>query len=239
MKIRFDEYSFIGGRSHNEDSLFCGEKSGKGVFVLCDGSGSDGNGAVASSVVSKAIGFSLENSTPGSWSMKRAFENADKEIKQAQKQPGQADMRTTTAVVHIDRHSAYLAHCGDTRIYYLSGSNSPLITADHSVSYRKYAQGQISFDDIHDDEDRNCLTEALGNPKTSPTLAKKKIELLPGDGFLICSDGFWVHLLEEEIYIDYIKSENSGRWLEFMLLRILPRLNRNSDNLSAICITVE
>ncbi len=239
MKIRYDEYSYIGGRLHNEDSLFCGEKSGKGVFVVGDGSGSDGNGAIASSVVTKAIGYSLENAVPGSWSMRRAFVNADKELKGAQQKPGLADMRTTAAVVHIDHGSAYLAHCGDSRIYHLSGGKSPLITADHSISYRKYVEGEITFDDIHHDEDRNHLTEALGNPKTSPTLAKKKIHLSPGDGFLVCTDGFWVNLLEEEIYIDYIKSENSGRWLEFMLLRILPRLNRQSDNLSAITITVE
>ncbi len=239
MKIRFDEYSFIGGRLYNEDSLFSGEKDGRGVFVLGDGSGSDGNGSVASSVVTKAIGYSLQKSVPGSWSMKRAFERADKELKEEQKKPGLADMRTTAAVVHIYEDTAYLAHCGDSRIYYLSGGDSPLITADHSISYQRYLAGEISFDDIHSDEDRNHLTEALGNPRTRPTLAKKKLSLSEGDGFLLCSDGFWSSLMEEEIYIDYIKSENSGRWLEFMLLRILPRLDRNSDNLSAICITME
>ncbi len=239
MKIRFDEYSFIGGRLYNEDSLFCGEKDGRGVFVLGDGSGSDGNGSIASSVVTKTIGYSLEKAVPGSWSMKRAFEHAAKDLKAEQNKPGLADMRTTAVVVHIDGDTAYLAHCGDSRIYHLSGSDSPLITADHSISYQKYLSGEISFDDIHTDEDRNHLTQALGNPRTSPTLAKRKLSLSAGDGFLLCSDGFWSRLLEEEIYIDYIKSENSGRWLEFMLLRILPRLDRNADNLSAICITIE
>ncbi len=237
--IRFDEYSYIGGRSHNEDSLFCGVKGSKGVFIVADGCGSNGSGAVASDIVSKAMGYSLQNAVPGSWSMKRAFSLADTEIKQAQQLPGQADMRTTVAALHIEKDVAYLAHCGDSRVYYLSGSNSPLITADHSVSYRKYLNEMISFDDIHDDEDRNCLTEAMGNPITTPTLAKKKIHLKKGDGFLLCSDGFWEKLLEEEIYIDYIKSETGGRWLEFMLLRILPRLNEASDNLSAIVVTME
>ncbi len=239
MKIKFDEYSYIGGRTHNEDSLFCGEKNSKGVFIVADGCGTNGNGAVAANIVSKAIGYSLQNTVPGSWSMKRAFSIADSEIKHAQKLPGQADMKTTVAVLHIDKDSAYIAHCGDSRVYYLSGGSSPLITADHSVSYRKYLDGIISFDDIRIDEDRNCLSEAMGNPITVPTLAKKKITLKKGDGFLLCSDGFWEKLLEEEIYIDYIKSENGGRWLEFMLLRILPRLNETSDNLSAIVVMLE
>ncbi len=239
LKITYDEYSNCGDRTHNEDSLFCGERLQKGVFVVADGFGGNASGAVASGVASKAFGNSLAKSVAGSWSMRRAFEAADKELKSEQKKHGLADIRTTIAALHIDHGSAFLAHCGDSRIYYLSGSNMPMITADHSISYRKYQDGIIDYDEIRYDEDRHNLTESLGNPRVSPTIAKKKIALKSGDGFLLCTDGFWQNILDDEIYIDYLKSESTGRWLEFMLLRIMPRLKEDADNLSAICVMME
>ncbi len=238
MKITYDEYSNRGDRAHNEDALFCGEKNNKGVFVVSDGFGTDGNGAHASGVVSKALGMTLADTVAGAWSMKRAFETADRELKSAQKKYGNADTRATVAALHIHNDTAFYAHCGDSRIYYLSGSNMPIITADHSVSYKKYRDGIIGFDEIRYDEDRNNLTESLGNPRVRPTLLKKKVNLNSGDCFLLCTDGFWQNILDDEIYIDYLKSESSGRWLEFMLLRIMPRLQEGADNLSAICVMV-
>ncbi len=238
MKITYDEYSNRGDRPHNEDALFCGEKSNKGVFVVSDGFGG-GNGAVASGVASKALGRTLADTVVGAWSMKRAIENADKELKTQQKKHGLANIGATVAALHIDHDSAFYAHCGDSRVYLLSGSNMPIITADHSVSYQKYRDGLIDFDEIRYDEDRNNLTESLGSPRVRPTLAKKKVNLKSGDGFLLCTDGFWQNILDDEIYIDYLKSETSGRWLEFMLLRIMPRLQEGADNLSAICVMVE
>ncbi len=239
LKISYDEYSNSGDRFHNEDSLFCGERSRKGVFIVADGFGSDGSGTVASGVASRIMGRELGKTIAGTWSMRRAFEAADKELKNEQKKHRQGDIRTTVAALHIDHDSAFFGHCGDSRIYYFSGSNMPLITADHSVSYRKYIDGVIEYNDIPTDEDRHHLTESLGNPRVSPTLSKSKISLKRGDGFLLCTDGFWQNITDDEMFVDYIKSESTGRWLEFMLLRIMPRLREGADNLSAICVMME
>ena len=63
-------------------------------------------------------------------------------------------------------------------------------------------------------------------------------QLSPGDAFLLCSDGFWEYLYDEEILIDFLKAETPEHWAELMLLRILPRITQETDNMTLLTVFV-
>ena len=101
--------------------------------------------------------------------------------------------------------------------------------------------GEISREEINFDEDRSSLLRAVGDtsrclPEWGEPLNDGAV--LPGDAFLLCSDGFWEYLFDEEILIDRLKADTAQRWAELMLLRLLPRMRPNSDNLTLITVFV-
>ena len=55
-----------------------------------------------------------------------------------------------------------------------------------------------------------------------------------GDAFILCSDGFWENILEEEMEIDLSKSSSAQEWVEYMLVRLLLRLDGTNDNFTVI-----
>ena len=63
--------------------------------------------------------------------------------------------------------------------------------------------------------------------------------LTPGDAFLLCSDGVWEYLDDEEIVIDLLKSENARQWAEYLLLRMMERLNEGNDNLTLLAVMLK
>ena len=57
---------------------------------------------------------------------------------------------------------------------------------------------------------------------------------MPGDAFLLCSDGFWEYVLENEMEIDLSKSNSAEEWVKFMLVRLLLKMNGKNDNFTVI-----
>ena len=64
-------------------------------------------------------------------------------------------------------------------------------------------------------------------------------ELRPGDAFLLCSDGFWEYVYQEEMLADLLKAETPEGWARDMLLRHIRRTPPGNDNFSLITVFVE
>lgn len=89
------------------------------------------------------------------------------------------------------------------------------------------------------DEDCSRLLRAMGDEMHSipecGTFGTDHL-VMPGDAFLLCSDGFWEYLYDEEILVDYLKSESASEWGEQMLLRVMNRIKPSSDNLTFMAV---
>ena len=132
---------------------------------------------------------------------------------------------------------AVWAHVGDSRLYRFSGDTLTQVTRDHSVSYMKYLGGEISRMDVYHDDDRPRLLRTLGREPCRPEAA----ECVPaeGDAFLLCSDGFWEYVYQEEILADLLKAETPEQWAKLMLLRHIRRTPPGNDNFSLITVFLE
>lgn len=238
MRITAYCYTNQGGRDHNEDSVRCFAEGARGVFVVADGLGGHGCGEVASALAADVL---LEGCCAAGQMDREAllelFQRANTAVLEGQRQPGQEDMKTTAVALSLEGERAVWGHIGDSRLYRFSGGKLIQETRDHSVTYRKYLGGEISYMDIYHDDDRSSLLRALGKEPCKPEAGEAA--LLPGEAFLLCSDGFWEYVYQEEILADLLKAETPEQWAQSMLLRHIRRTPPGNDNFSLIAVFVE
>lgn len=238
MKISAFSYTNRGGRDHNEDSIRCRINGQRGIFVVADGLGGHQCGEVASALAADTLldGW-LQADTLDSQGLTGLLCDANAKILEQQAQAGREGMKTTAAVLCLDADGALWAHVGDSRVYRFSGGALESVTRDHSVTYKKYLGGEISYMDVYHDDDRSSLLRVLGKPACQPEVEAGTC--VPGDAFLLCSDGFWEFVYNEEMLLDLAKASSPQHWAELMLLRHIRRAPPGSDNFSLITVFVE
>lgn len=228
-------YTSKGGREYNEDSVGYAYTTYGAVAVLADGLGGHLGGECASKLtVDTILSEPLDdNKNDKDWLRKR-LDSANQAILDAQ--AAQANkMKSTVAALKISGTKATWAHLGDSRLYYLHNGEIADVTDDHSVAFKKYKAGEISRAALATDEDQSSLLRSLGvQGKLKADFGEAPEALTAGDGFLLCSDGFWENVQEQELLFDFLKSNNAQMWAELLLLRVIERMQDGCDNLSVI-----
>ena len=240
MRLDVFEYTSKGGRSYNEDSLGSNFDENGGIFVVADGLGGHNRGEVASSAAVETIisGWNTKSENMEQ-QVAEKIETANQRILAIQKETNTV-MKTTVAVLALGGNKAVLANSGDSRVYFIHKNELYAVTSDHSVAFKKYKAGEITRDQIGSDEDQSCLLRCLGGvDRYQPDVCEFDVPVETGDAFLLCSDGAWEFLRDEEILIDYLKSDNACRWTELLLLRAMERINGGNDNLSVLTVMVK
>ena len=236
MKVSAYAYTNRGGRDHNEDSLRAA--ADQGVCVRAAGRGGHGRGEVASALAVDALFTAMTQAeTLGGETLLDLFQKANETILLQQGQPGQEEMRTTAVALKLTGDTAVWAHIGDSRLYRFSGGQLAGVTADHSVTSRKFLGGEITYMDVYHDDDRSRLLRVLGKEPCRPEAGQGSVSL--GDAFLLCSDGFWEYVYNEEMQADLCKARTPEEWAESMLLRHIRRTPPGNDNFSLITVFVE
>jgi protein phosphatase len=106
---------------------------------------------------------------------------------------------TATAIALVDKQLFY-AHVGDSRLYLVRGGNIARVTHDHSYVGRLVDNGVISSAEAEIHPQRHILTAALGaGGEISPETPEQAIALQRGDVLVLCTDGLWGLLSENEI----------------------------------------
>ena len=218
MELHSYAFSSKGGREENQDSVAVREEKEHGVYALADGLGGLQNGREASELAVKLIEMAWKPKREGQaedW-LREHFEKANQllgkyaEVKKAK-------VRTTLVALCVDGQTATWAHTGDSRLYFLHDGQIQRHTADHSVAYKKFKAGEISRTEIPRDDDQSAMLKSLGGTKRwEPDTDSCQVEA--GDGFLLCSDGFWEYVHDDEILFDYLKASSAQDWAERLLV---------------------
>lgn len=238
----FDVYSFSnsGGRGYNEDAVGYKVDGDSGIFVVADGLGGHLYGEVASACVVDTVveGWSANDQDRATWFASQ-ISVANHRILDLQSEK-KTVLKSTVAALAIDGLNAVWAHTGDSRIYYLHNGWLESVTGDHSVAYKKFKAGEITREEMATDEDQSRLLRTLGGTERyEPEIEEWSEPLVPGDGFLICSDGAWEYLRDGEIPIDMLKAESAKQWVELLLLRMMDRITPDNDNLTLLAVMLK
>lgn len=234
------EYTNKGGRNYNEDSVGSRYNDYNGIFVVADGLGGHLLGEEASAIAVETIiseWNAAEEDISGQLTQKIA--EANQNILHLQKKENSV-MKTTAAALAVHGNKAVWANVGDSRVYFIHRNLLHSYTNDHSVAYKKYKAGEITREQIASDEDQSRLLRTLGSEeRNEPEIYTADVSIESGDAFFLCSDGAWEYLMDEEILIDFLKSETAEHWAELMMLRIMERINVGNDNLTLQTIILE
>lgn len=157
------------------------------VAVVCDGVGSAEAGAEAAKRTCHFLVHSLKN-RPRSWTMEKSIKHFIENINhvlymESMEEYEREELVTTLTLVVIEGDRLYGANVGDSRIYLKRDAECIQLSSDHAMD----EEGM-----------ENVLTQAMGlDESVSPYYFENK--LLVGDQILLCSDGLYNELTQEEI----------------------------------------
>jgi len=224
-----------GGQSANEDAVFLTQNNERLVAIVADGLGSHGGGDIASSRAVEVLYQTLPvTGHIDASAISRCFAAANNAV--LEKQKSGVPMKSTAVMLILEESHATFAHVGDSRGYAFRGGKIALQTVDHSVSQMAVLRGDITPTQIRFHKSRNQLLYVLGvdgGALEELTLADPPLN---GDAFLLCSDGFWEYVNEDEMEADLLGARSADDWLSLMLARIQNRVSDGHDNLSAIAV---
>ncbi|MGD0062054.1 MAG: protein phosphatase 2C domain-containing protein [Streptosporangiaceae bacterium] len=188
LALRYAVRSDVGLlREGNEDSAYAGPS----LLAVADGMGGHAAGEVASALTIASMA-ELDAEPPGGDMLAElAAAVALANMRLQEKiiaNPAVEGMGTTlTALFWSDGHAA-VCHIGDSRGYLLREHELYQITHDHTLVQSLVDEGRISADDVSTHPQRSLLLRALdGRSVAEPDLSVH--EGLPGDRYLLCSDG--------------------------------------------------
>ncbi|MBT5575988.1 MAG: serine/threonine-protein phosphatase [Microbacteriaceae bacterium] len=186
-------------RASNQDS----GSVGRNLFVVADGMGGHAGGDVASALAVKHL-FALD-STHGSVeeareALFRGILDAGATLTNAvEEHPELTGMGTTVSAMIRVKSQMVIAHIGDSRIYRLREGVLEQITVDHTFVQRLVDSGRITPEEAAVHPRRSVLMRVLGDVDADPEIDTHIVDTLPGDRWLLCSDGLSGYVSERDI----------------------------------------
>ena len=178
-------------------------RASKGLLILvADGMGGHSAGEVASRLAVEVITrVYYEDSGDPQSALKKAFREANSEIhKAAEKDETKAGMGTTCTALVLQDGTAISAHVGDSRLYLVREGAIYLMTEDHSAVMEMVKAGLITIEQARHHPDKNVILRAMGShAEVEVTTWQEPFPVRGGDCFLLCSDGLYDLVEDEEI----------------------------------------
>ena len=224
--------SRIGGRKENQDSAGLKETKLGYLVVVCDGMGGVQGGRVASQLAVQTIletVASADNQANPSMTLIKAVRNANMAIiKEGQRNPQLHGMGTTVTALLLTPYSALTAYVGDSRIYQLRKGKKIFRTFDHSMVFEMVKKDVISEEQARLSAQSNVILKALGvNPDIEVEIAERPYQ--KGDRFILCTDGFWGAMPEDE-FVRHLTENNPINKILDSTANIVESIGRNSGN---------
>jgi serine/threonine protein phosphatase PrpC len=201
-------------RENNEDSLaavtlnHASETASQtiGVYAVADGMGGHEAGEVASKLavrtaVRQLMGDVAEADQDMPEPYRQWLESAVALANQVVREKAHEEntnMGTTLVMAVVVGNDVHIANVGDSRAYLISPTHLRQITHDQSLVQNLVDQGEITPEQAANNPNRNMLIQAVGSQK-DVTVDLFNETLGSDESLLLCSDGLWNTLGDEEI----------------------------------------
>lgn len=257
MELTFAAATDVGRqRNHNEDNFLIDKKLR--LFLVADGMGGHAAGEVASSIAVHEIRDAIHNNRdlidryrvdhPGvqSYEILQVLEHAVQAAcgavhARAQAEQDKRGMGTTATVLLIagggDHLRGFIAHVGDSRCYLARQNQCHVLTEDHSLMNELVRRGKLNREQIESSpykQYKNAVTRAVG-VYSSVEVDTFDFDILPGDRLLLCSDGMYAYIDEDELPKQLAEGE-----VKDVPRRLVDRANAGGghDNITSVVIRV-
>jgi serine/threonine protein phosphatase PrpC len=248
MNITVSHQTDVGvKRGHNEDYYLSDEDLN--LYIICDGMGGHAAGEVASELTCKHVQDVITNNIATINTFKETKSHEAKKkveglisdaIIQANSkvynlgsnEEDKKGMGTTIVMALIIDDVAFIAHAGDSRLYFLREKEIVQLTEDHSFVNEMLKAGIITPEQAKNHPKANVITRSVGiKSHVEPELTT--VELKEGDSMMLCSDGLYEYYDESEL-VDYMLNNNKES-----LHKLIQGANERGgkDNITTIIVT--
>jgi PPM family protein phosphatase len=197
-------------RENNEDSYLYWEPASDLEFkrkgrlaIIADGMGGHDGGLEASRLAVDTVREVYEGSfqEDPQTALRESFVAAHFRIRDyAERHPVFYGMGTTCTALVIRGEQLYFAHVGDSRLYLVRDRSVSRLTRDHSYVGRLVESGLVRPEDAERHPQRHILTAALGaGLEVEVEGSRPDLKLQAGDDLVLCTDGLWSVVTEQEI----------------------------------------
>lgn len=174
----------------------------KGVLlIVADGMGGHSAGEVASGMTIELVPrLYYGSASPAPEALREAVEETNRQIYAASlADESKHGMGTTCTALALANDEAFAAHVGDSRLYMMREGKVYLLTEDHSAVMEMVKLGLITMEEARTHEDKNVILRALGTSPEVEVSTLTPFRVRVGDKYLLCSDGLYDLVSDEEI----------------------------------------
>jgi len=241
-------------RQLNEDFLLLRPRLG--LYVVADGVGGRNAGEVASALTAHSMCNFFEATEDGNWpddyktlfdlTLKPAAQRLSAAIRKANgdvyrtARTCTAHQRMNSTVVAAHRPPGspeiHIGHVGDSRCYRLRDGELEALTRDHSLRSEALLNNPTLTKKDLAGLSAHAITRALGS-KESVEIDMRSTEVLPGDVYLLCSDGI-NRMLEDELIAEVLQLSDDPSTTAHMLVDFANDAG-GRDNCTALVIRFE
>ena len=242
--MRFSVYqvSRRGGREKNEDRMgYCYTRD-SGLFALADGMGGHPEGEMASQIALQTLAALYQRDARPSLKdpirfLHEAIMAGHHQLLRYASERGLIDTpRTTIVACVLQGNTAYWAHCGDSRLYFVRGDKLIARTRDHS--YSELQETLSAVVPIGERYNRNVLFTCLGSPGKPVVDTAGPLILQKGDRVLICSDVLWGSV-SDEVITQQLASRTISDAVPELVEQALRNAGPKSDNVTVLSVEWE
>lgn len=229
-------------RSQNQDAFRIVELGNDALLaVVCDGMGGAKSGNVASRLASEVFSEEVKRSfsadlTPdeAEQMLRAAAKLANISVfEQSQLSEDYAGMGTTLVAALTYPRATLVLNIGDSRAYLINADGVQCITRDHSVVEMMVQRGELTPEQAKTHPSKNLITRAVGT-EASVFSDVFRVETVPEDCILLCSDGLSNQMADQEILFEVVhgarRDDCCRRLLEIAKNRGAP------DNVTSVLI---
>lgn len=228
-------------REKNQDAYYVSLDKDFPLYLVADGMGGHRSGEVASTmamdIITKEFLLSKDNLDTDQNILKvikGSIEKANTKIYLKSIENEECNgMGTTITLGYIFGGNIFIGHVGDSRAYLIREKEISQITEDHSYVNELLKLGSITIEEAHNHPKKNMITRAVGSSSTiSMDLIVKDYK--KDDILLLCSDGLFNMLDENEIYEVFNREEDIQKACEILVS--MANDNGGLDNITLVSI---
>jgi serine/threonine protein phosphatase PrpC len=222
MKVVSSGLTDVGRRRpHNEDAFLTDDELG--LFVVCDGVGGNAKGEVASAESVELVhswvkrwrktlqAFEGDPTAENENLVRRLLESAVQSacymvFGMGELDPLHKGMSSTLSTLLCVGPMGFIAQVGDSRVYLLRGRHCVQLTEDHTLVNFRLKLGLITAEEAANAPGKNVITRAVGH-QDYVEVDTTTVPLMPGDRFLLCSDGLHGYLEDINEMVERLRGE--------------------------------
>lgn len=216
LHIKYAAFSDIGlVRKSNQDAGYASAN----LLAVADGMGGAAGGDIASSVVISHLSqiddtHQAEDLLP---LLNATLDVAHEElIDRSREKKELSGLGTTCVAILRTSNKLAMVHIGDSRAYLLRNGKLTQITHDHTLVQYLVDRGELTPEEAENHPKRNVIMRAIGDLPEPIELDESIREAVPGDRWLLCSDGLFGVVSDdtiEETLLKYPDLDECGEQL--------------------------